>query len=517
MKKMRFLLLAALVAMFASCQKEETVEQGSGKDKPTPTGDTRIIIEGEGMIEVATRSSDGKVNFTGGYATGAGLYDGDAKPTVAAYPNAGYEVNYFYGGPADEPQRYDYAQSSASLFDVKLNGQDHTFHCGFKEKKRELTINAGTGGSVSPSGTSSYRVEKAISITATPGSGYEFSGWTVTSGDVTIENPSSPATTATLHNSSGVILAEFTKNGKFVAVGYNGYILTSMDGENWSAQQVGTNIWSGIAYGNGRYVAVGYSRKPYVGYITTSTDGINWTTPQKTESWNNKPGMEVKGGTLLNSIIYANGKFVTIGESNVKAYSTDGINWTLEGFSGMSSWKSIAFGNGKYVAVGDGGETNYKGYVTSSTDGINWENTKNISPIYVRDVTYGNERFVAVGSSNYVYYSNDGITWNAMTNWDDDNDWKSVTFKDWRIISVGSRGKIFVTTDPTNFYYNEIIQVGEVYWKLIINRNGILFAFGQDGFITTSTDGINWTTPKQIKDGNGKLIDINDILVAPNS
>ena len=36
---------------------------------------------------------------------------------------------------------------------------------------------------------------------------------------------------------------------------------------------VGTNGWNAIAYGNGKYVAVGQK-----GYVTTSTDGINWTT-----------------------------------------------------------------------------------------------------------------------------------------------------------------------------------------------------------------------------------------------
>ena len=88
MKKVRFLLLAAMVAMFTGCQKE-VAEQELDNNKPTPTGDTRIIIEGEGMIGPVTRSSDGRVDFEGGYATGAGLYNGDARPTVAAYPDAG--------------------------------------------------------------------------------------------------------------------------------------------------------------------------------------------------------------------------------------------------------------------------------------------------------------------------------------------------------------------------------------------------------------------------------------------
>lgn len=209
MKKVKFLLLAALTAMFVGCQSDEVLEQDSGNDRPTPTGDTRITIEGEGMKDVTTRSSDGRVDFTGGYATGAGLYNGTAKPTVAAYPNPGYEVNYFYGGPTNEPQKYDYAQSSTSSFEVSLGGQDHTFHCGFKEKKRDLTVNAGSGGSVSPSGTNSYQVENAINITATPNTGYRFSGWTVTEGDVTIANSGSSSTTATLHNSNSTITAKF--------------------------------------------------------------------------------------------------------------------------------------------------------------------------------------------------------------------------------------------------------------------------------------------------------------------
>ena len=212
MRKVKFLLLAALTAMFVGCQSDEVLEQDSGNDRPTPTGDTRITIEGEGMKDVKTRSSDGRVDFTGGYATGAGLYNGTSTPTVAAYPNPGYEVNYFYGGPANEPQKYDYAQSSASSFEVKLDGQDHRFHCGFKEKKRNLTVNAGSGGSVSPSGTNSYQVENAINITATPNTGYRFSGWTVTEGDATIANSGSSSTTATLHSSNSTITAKFERN-----------------------------------------------------------------------------------------------------------------------------------------------------------------------------------------------------------------------------------------------------------------------------------------------------------------
>lgn len=221
MKKTKFLVLAVLAAMFVGCQSEEP-EQISENDRPGPTGDTRIIIEGEGMLDTQSRSSDGRVDFTGGYATGAGLYNGSDQPMVAAYPNAGYEVSYFYGGPASEPKKYDYAQNQSSTFNVDLGGQDHTFHCGFKEKKRTLTVNAGSGGKVSPSGTKEYQVEKPISITATPNSGYEFSGWSITGGDVTIANPNSSSTTATLNSTSGTITANFKQNMPYIQVSLSG-------------------------------------------------------------------------------------------------------------------------------------------------------------------------------------------------------------------------------------------------------------------------------------------------------
>lgn len=39
-------------------------------------------------------------------------------------------------------------------------------------------------------------------------------------------------------------------------------------------------MWSGITYGNGKYVAVG-NGVSNSGFITTSTDGENWSDPQQ--------------------------------------------------------------------------------------------------------------------------------------------------------------------------------------------------------------------------------------------
>ncbi len=66
MKQVKFLLLAAFVAMFTGCQNEEIMEQDSEKDESVPTGDTRIIIEGEGMLETSARSSTEGLILPGG-------------------------------------------------------------------------------------------------------------------------------------------------------------------------------------------------------------------------------------------------------------------------------------------------------------------------------------------------------------------------------------------------------------------------------------------------------------------
>lgn len=211
--KMKYLFLACgMAALFAACQNENEPKVVS--DKPGTSGDYRIIIEGEETDAQPSRSS-GTIQFVGGTASGAGLYDGTAKAIVSATPDPGYEINYFYGGPDSQPKKYDNANGGASTFDVSINGQDHTFHVGFQRKTGTLNIIAGAGGSVTPSGQQTYNQEEPVSIKATANSGYEFTGWTV-SGDVSIDNPSSNNAKATLHGASGTITANFQQSGPTV-------------------------------------------------------------------------------------------------------------------------------------------------------------------------------------------------------------------------------------------------------------------------------------------------------------
>ena len=82
-----------------------------------------------------------------------------------------------------------------------------------------------------------------------------------------------------MSNFSGVTYG----NGKFVAVGNDGNITTSTNGVNWTTPITVGSIfhdWTNICYGNGKFVVVG-DRGYNDGYVTTSTDGENWTTPEQ--------------------------------------------------------------------------------------------------------------------------------------------------------------------------------------------------------------------------------------------
>lgn len=155
-------------------------------------------------------------------------------------------------------------------------------------------------------------------------------------------------------------------NGTFVTCegsGGNSSAYTSTDGINWTTRTnaipVAGNPRAAMAFGNGRFVVVGWQSDPNIGFCATSDDnGATWT--QRT----------MPNGTW-NDVVYGNGKFVAIAQNSFSqqfAYSTDGASWSLADTSGLGSvtGKAISYGMGKFVA------TNAGGNVRTSVDGINW-------------------------------------------------------------------------------------------------------------------------------------------------
>ena len=207
--------------------------------------------------------------------------------------------------------------------------------------------------------------------------------------------------------------------GRFVAVGYNGSIGYSSDGINWrlspdtrlSSPNGGSLRLTDIAYGNGKFVVVGDN-----GYLAYSSDGINWSTPERV-----KTSFVVAGG-----LAFGNGRFV-VGDIYGKiSYSDDGMTWTEATTASNDAGRAITYGNNRFVAVGSGGTIQYSSngasWTSTSANSV-WEykvipgSSSYTSSIY--DVAYGAGKFVAVGENQQntqMGYSTDGASWTAVNN-----------------------------------------------------------------------------------------------------
>jgi hypothetical protein len=164
-------------------------------------------------------------------------------------------------------------------------------------------------------------------------------------------------------------------------------LLYSRDtGLSWSEAtiQKGAEPIAGIAYGNGRFIAVRQDGS----YV--SEDGVVWTTVTNTPG----PG--------VNAVAFGDGKFVAVTSIYVEGVglspsiqtSLDGLEWTrcalplqLPGrFSGL------AFGCGLFIAAGSS-----PGVVLSSTNGTDWSTVFSDPMFGIENVTLANDRFFVAG------------------------------------------------------------------------------------------------------------------------
>jgi hypothetical protein len=200
-------------------------------------------------------------------------------------------------------------------------------------------------------------------------------------------------------------------NGRFIATCRNGGIASSDDGVLWATQTVQpTNTtWLAAAYGADCYVAVGY-RSGGAGAIASSTDGTNWTSQAVSDS--------------LSDVAFGNGRFVAVGVgfANFNSYqvfvSSNGFTWNVPVSGTGFSLYSVTYANGKFVAVGT------MGRVLTSADGLTWSEVTTDPLTSFHAIAFGNSNYVAVGARQamdltysipVVYYSGNGTNWTAGT------------------------------------------------------------------------------------------------------
>jgi hypothetical protein len=235
---------------------------------------------------------------------------------------------------------------------------------------------------------------------------------TLFAGDVNYTSTIPPGVTAWTQATSiptGFVsdLSAVTSSGsQYIALGTDGSIVTSTDGNTWtSAAPIANNGFTmnslafGLVSSAARYVAVGNG-----GNIFVSTDLVTWT-PAASNTTND-----------LYDISFPKDAFVATGANGTLLTSADAITWTVQSSNTLTGLRGTTYGTGpadgasaQYVVVGDSGT------ILTSTDGTTWSLiTPAPLPQDLRAIRFGS-RFVAVGQGGAVVYSDDAINWSLSS------------------------------------------------------------------------------------------------------
>ena len=169
----------------------------------------------------------------------------------------------------------------------------------------------------------------------------------------------------------------------FVAVGEQGAIFRSPDGNAWSSAKSGiTETLRAVTFGKDTFIAVGDK-----GSILTSPDGSAWTT------------MSSGTSNLLRSIAYGNGTFVAVGDKGTLITSRDGVAWTTEVSGVLDGLREVIFADKRFVITGE------HGTILTSRDGAEWKKVDIDFPLTIKSVAHGSAGFVAVGGADNALIS----------------------------------------------------------------------------------------------------------------
>lgn len=200
-----------------------------------------------------------------------------------------------------------------------------------------------------------------------------------------------------------------TWNGEmFIAVGRNGEIRTSTDGDIWVKQESGT-LDNLIFVCSSKNMSVAVSDS---GVLFNSSDGVNWTRNSSIRLGNifriNDRFVSIMGNGLwlhLNRRITLSAKGTWI--------SPDGVSWSRVESDTDKVFRSTIWTGEKIYAI-------FEDSIGTSTDGVAWT-WRPMEMLYQKEIhtiRWTGERLLGVGlqgNIKYVAYSTDGILWEYDT------------------------------------------------------------------------------------------------------
>jgi hypothetical protein len=187
----------------------------------------------------------------------------------------------------------------------------------------------------------------------------------------------------------------------------------------WSASSSGvTNTLQGIAANNGRWVASGSA-----GILLTSTNGTTWSRLASPVS------------AFLSSVEASPSRWVASGENGTLLASADGSAWSTVP-SGTTQWIwRTRWLNNQFVAVG------FNGTLLTSTDGLTWSARNSGVTNNLNDALWVDGTYYAVGNQGTVLGSTDAIQWSPLATITTKS-LQGLTFLGGRLVAVGADGAI---------------------------------------------------------------------------
>ena len=362
-------------------------------------------------------------------------------------------------------------------------------------------------------------------------------------------------------------------NGKFVTITGSSYVFAySSDGITWTQGTMPiSQQWQSVCYGNGKFVAVAYGSDVF-NYSTDSTmyyqfSGWNKSDFSITENtpisstWNkkNKYAWNYKTADLDQSwsaVAYNGSVFAAVkSNSNIAAYSYDGLNWTQTSLPKTQYWSSITVLNGSFICSGADSSHSSNIYASSS-DGINWtQETAVRSGTQYNIVSNGNNMLLAFtigsktynfksgvtwdiystlpyaanspacyGNGKYLVFSSEGLACYAMYSTDGKN-WNSspvsasgwsgppiaVTYGNGKFVCISNGYRIFYSTDGITWTQ---ANTDKSFDNIYYGNNIFIAKYSRGNTVAYSFDGINWNDSPVIKylNTDGDEYEIQDSL-----
>jgi hypothetical protein len=202
----------------------------------------------------------------------------------------------------------------------------------------------------------------------------------------------------------------------------------------------------------------------------------------------------LKGGTYTVNVTGIDGKGGIATKSFSVSVADPLFTWSrrASGLTGSTLY-SVVYGGGKFVAAGDSGT------VVTSPDGIVWSLAATLPARFIgRRLTCHGSRFVAAGSAYIantwtggVFWSGDGLTWQAGTLPAGAAELNAVTAGAGRVVAVGKNGKLYISPEGAVWTEASSPVTSELYG--IGFADGQFVAVGQSGRVLVSPDGVTWT------------------------